>query len=308
MSRLILLTIVFCVFIQSHAFTGEKIKVVTTLPDLRFLAEEVGGDRIKVFAIAKGYQDPHFVDAKPSFVLKLKQADLFIQIGLDLEIGWAAPLLATARNSKIYFSGPGYVDASKGVELLEVPVGSTSELRAKGDIHIHGNPHYWLDPRNGKQIATNICNALVKNRPEFAAEFEGRLAAFHSKIDSAYSVWSNKMAPFMNVKIMAYHNSWPYFEKAFGLDIAGFIEPKPGIPPTPSHLISVIRQIRKEHIKAIIISPYFDDKPAQSVANRTGAEVIRFAPSVAAYSEIKTYFDLFDHNINALVTVLGQRQ
>lgn len=279
----------------------DKIKVVTSLPDLADIAKQVGGEKVEVFAIAKGYQDPHFVDAKPSFVLKLKDAEMFIQVGLDLEIGWAPPLLETSRNRKIYYGGPGYLNASEGIELLEVPNVDPSELRAQGDIHIYGNPHYWLDPLNGKIIAENIFKKLANLRPESRSYFQQNLEQFSAQIDSALQVWQSEIAPYHGAKIVAYHNSWPYFEKRFGLNITAFIEPKPGIPPSPAHLVSVINKIEQEKVKVILISPYFDDKPAQAVASRTDAIVVHIAPSVGAFPEVKTYFDLFEWNINKLV-------
>lgn len=295
-----LLPVIFLT-LASVCYGNGKVQIVTTIPDLSAIAQEIGQDKVNTFAIAKGYQDPHFVDAKPSFVLKLKQAELFVQVGLDLEVGWVPPLLQTARNRDASFGGKGYLDASGNIDLLEVPSGDAAELRAGGDIHIYGNPHYWLDPRNGKIVAKNICDALTRLKPGDAAIFDQRLQVFEQRVDSAYAAWQEKLAPYRGSKMIAYHNSWPYFEKAFGLEVAGFIEPKPGIPPTPSHLVSVIKLMRKENIKVIIISPYFDDKPAQSVANRTGAIVVPIAPSVGARKDIKTYFDLFDYNVNRLV-------
>lgn len=295
---------VLIVFAALPVLAHGKLKIVTTLPDLSYIAQQIGGDKVETFAIAKGYQDPHFVDAKPSFVLKLKSADIFVQIGLDLEVGWVRPLLETARNSKIYFGGKGYVDASSGINLLEVPRGNTAQLRTKGDIHVFGNPHYWLDPLNGKIVAQNILTKCTALRPEAAAFFQKNYDDFAAKIDSANTAWKKKMAPYAGTKIVAYHNSWPYFEKAFKLKIVAFIEPKPGIPPSPSHLVSVIKKIKKENIKVIIISPYFDDKPAKAIASRTGAKVVKIAPSVEALPNIKTYFDLFDYNLNEIISIL----
>lgn len=284
------------------------VKVVTTLPDLKYIVEQVGGSTVDVFAIAKGYQDPHFVDAKPSFVLRLNKADLFVQIGLDLEVGWVPPLLEAARNKRIYFGGSGLVNGAHGVDLLEVPQVDPSTMRAGGDIHVFGNPHYWLDPRNGKVIAENIYNALKAIRPDDEAFYRRNTDRFAARIDSAYQHWSTLMAPYAGTRIIAYHNSWPYFEQAFGIDIVGFIEPKPGIPPAPSHLVSVIKQMRDEKLKTIIISPYFDDKPAQSLARRTGAKVVAMAPSVGAFPQIITYFDLFEHNITMLLAAFRNSQ
>lgn len=297
----VVLCLGFLSWITTPARASDKIKVVTTLPDLADITRQVGGDKVDVFAIAKGYQDPHFVDAKPSFALKLNQADVFVQVGLDLEVGWVPPLLEAARNPKISYGGSGYVDASKGVNLLEVPKGDPALLRAEGDIHIFGNPHYWLDPDNGKIIARNICNKLMDVAPENAEYFKSNLDRFNARIDSALQGWEAKIGPYKGTKIIAYHNSWPYFAKRFGIQVSGFVEPKPGIPPSPGHLVSVIGKMKAENIKVIIISPYYDDKPAQSVASRTGGVVVPIAASVGSFSQVKTYFDLFDYDINALV-------
>lgn len=306
MQKIRLLSVLLLLVGTCGALLGNgKVKVAATLPDLAYIAKQVGRQHVDVSAIAKGYQDPHYVDAKPSFVLNLKRADMFIQVGLDLEIGWVPPLLETSRNPDIYFGGKGYMDASEGVQLLEVPDVDPAELRAQGDIHIYGNPHYWLDPLNGKIIAKNIAAKLSTLRPELSSAFEKNVTTFSARIDSAMQVWQSLIEPYKGTRIIAYHNSWPYFEKRFGIDIVGFIEPKPGIPPSPSHLVSVIRKMQEEHIKVIIISPYFDAKPAESVADRTGAVVLRFAPSVGAFAEVKTYFDVFDYNIRALVDALN---
>lgn len=289
-------------FLASGIFGSDKIAVVTSLPDLADIAKRIGGDDVEVTDIAKGYQDPHFVDPKPSHVLKMTRADLFVHVGLDLEIAWVPPLLEKARNRDIYFGGKGYVNASEGVSLLEVPNTDPAQLRAQGDIHIFGNPHFWLDPVNGKQIAADIYTKLAAIRPEKAAAFRENLDTFNAQIDSALKVWEKRVEPYKNRKIIVYHNSWPYFSKRFGIEVAGFIEPKPGIPPTPRHLVSIIQLMRSENIKVIAISPYFDDKPAKSVASKTNAQVVNLAPSVGAFEQVKNYFDLFDYNLNLLVS------
>ena len=290
------------------ARSNDKLKLVTTIPDLADIAARIGGDRVEVEALAKGYQDPHFVDAKPSLILKLKRADMFIQVGLDLEIGWVPPLLEAARNKNIFYGGTGYVNASEGIELLEVPNVDAAQLRAQGDIHVWGNPHFWLDPMNGKIIAGNISAKLSKISPSDASYFQNNLATFTAQLDSANAVWMQKIAPFKNTEILAYHNSWPYFEEHFQLRIAGFIEAKPGIPPTPGHLVDLIQIIKNKKIGVIIISTYFDDKPAKSVASQVGAKVIPVAPSVGAFKEVKSYFDLFSYNIDVLVKAFEETE
>lgn len=293
--------------INSAPMAARKLNVVTSLPDLASIAAEVGGAHVSTFAIAVGYQDPHFVDAKPSFIIKLKKADMFVQMGLDLEIGWVPQLLEGTRNPEIMPGGKGFVDASRGVPLLQVPTADPATLRAQGDIHIYGNPHYWLDPLNGKIIAKNIYDGLVRLMPEQQADFQKNLAAFQQKIDKKLREWQTKMAPLRGQKIVAYHNSWPYFEQRFGFTIANFVEPKPGIPPSPKHLVALIRQMERERISIIIIEPYYSKKSSELVASKTGAKLVELATSVGAFPEIKSYFDLFEYNVSKFVAASGNR-
>ena len=303
--RNVVVAVLFCMVLSGNLL-AKKLNVVTSLPDLASIAEEVGGEYVNTFAIAVGYQDPHFVDAKPSFIIKLKSADMFVQMGLDLEIGWVPQLLEGARNAQIMPGGKGYVDASVGVPLLQVPTADPATLRAQGDIHIYGNPHYWLDPENGKIIAKNICDGLIRLMPENRETFLQNLAAFQHKIDQKLVEWHQKAAILKGEKVIAYHNSWPYFEKQFGFKIVNFVEPKPGIPPSPKHLVGLIKQISKEKIELIIIEPYYSKKSCEMIADRTGAKVVELATSVGAFPQIKTYFDLFDFNIEQMVTAYRQ--
>jgi ABC-type Zn uptake system ZnuABC Zn-binding protein ZnuA len=277
---------------------ADALHVVTTLTDLKSITEAIGGDKVDVFAIATGFQNPHFVDPKPSYILKLSKADMFVTVGLDLETGWVPPLLNSARNSKIQKGGEGYVDASEGVPLLQVP---SSVNRAEGDIHIFGNPHYWLDPVRGKAIAQSICKGLVRLSPDNQKLFEANLKAFNDRIDAKLKEWEAKMAPYKGRKIIAYHNEWVYFEQRFGLQIVDFLEPKPGIPPSPNQLMKVIMEMKRDNIPVIISSPYFTTESANLVARQTGAKVVVLATSVGADDSIKNYTDLFDHNVNAMV-------
>ncbi len=278
-----------------------QIKVVTTLTDLKSITEFIGGNRVDVFAIATGYQNPHFVDPKPSYILKLAHADMFVTVGLDLETGWVPPLLNSARNAKIQKGGDGYTDASVNVPLLQVP---TSINRGEGDIHIYGNPHYWLDPVNGKFIAQNIFNTLSRLDPDHRDMFQANLNRFNETIDAKIKEWTGKLAPYRNTKVIVYHNEWPYFEQRFGLHIMDYLEPKPGIPPTPSQLAKVIGEMKRESIKIIINSPYFTTEDANLVARNAGGRVVTLATSVGAFDNIKTYFDLFDYDVAQLVSAL----
>ncbi len=279
----------------------DKLRVVTSLTDLKSITELVGGDKVDVFAIATGFQNPHFVDPKPSYILKLSKADMFVTIGLDLETGWVPPLLNSARNSSILQGAAGYVDASVNVPLLQVP---SSVNRGEGDIHIYGNPHYWLDPAIGKVMAQNIYAGLVRVDPDDEKYFSENLKKFNEKIDAKIKEWSGRMLPFKGTKIIAYHNEWVYFEQRFGLKIVDFLEPKPGIPPSPSQLAKVINEMKRDNIKIIITSPYFTAESADLVARNAGGKVVTLATSVGADESIKTYLDLFDYNVAKMVEAL----
>jgi len=300
MKKDLIIFIIFCWNILSVAKAG-SIKVVTTTTDLKSIAELIGGNKVSVSSIATGYQNPHFVDPKPSYIIGLSNADMFVTVGLDLEIGWSPQLLASSRNTKIQKGAPGYVDASAGIGLLQVP---SSANRAEGDIHIYGNPHYWLDPMNGKVIARNIANGLERIDPSNKSSYEANLQTFYKKIDDKMREWQSKMAAFKGTKIIAYHNEWVYFETRFGLNIVDFMEPKPGIPPSPSQLVKVIKEIKADNIKVIISSPYFTTSSSDVVAKQTGAKELTLATSVGGFESVKNYFDLFDYDINQLTATL----
>jgi ABC-type Zn uptake system ZnuABC Zn-binding protein ZnuA len=278
-------------------------RIVSTLDDFASIAGTIGGDLVQTDSLAKGYQDPHFVDAKPSFILKLSRADLLIVAGLELEIGYLPPLIDQARNDKVHPGNAGYLDVSNGCEILQRP--TTQVTRAMGDVHPFGNPHYWLDPDNGRVIARTIAAKLSELDPDHRGVYEKNLAAFEAKLGEKDSEWRAKLAPFSGAKIVTFHNSWPNFAKHFALVVAGQIEPKPGIPPTPSHTLEIINLIRSEKIRAILVEPYFDMKTPQYIAGKTEATVLVFYPSVGGTPEIKDYFSLFDVDVDALVKVLG---
>jgi ABC-type Zn uptake system ZnuABC Zn-binding protein ZnuA len=278
------------------------LKVVTSLQDFASLADAVGGKRVETFAIAKGYQDPHFVDPKPSFVLKLNRADLLIAAGLELEIGYLPPLIDQSRNEKVHPGSRGYLDASIGCEILQRPTGVVT--RAMGDVHPFGNPHYWTDPDNGRVIARAIAARLSEIDPSGRADYQRNLAAFESKLAAKEKEWGTKLAPYANTKVVTFHNSWPNFAKHFKLNVVGHVEPKPGIPPTPSHTLEIINLMKAEKVPVILVEPYFDTKTPKFIASKTGAKVLRFYPSVGGAPQIKDYFSLFDTDIDTLVNAL----
>jgi len=300
-------------FIQAAALTGvmlssanafAALKVVATTQDLESLAREIGGDKVTVESLAKGYQDPHFVEAKPSFILKLHSADLLIAVGRELEIGWLPPLINQSRNAKIQPGGAGYLDASMSAKILEIPTGQIT--RAMGDVHPSGNPHYWLAPDNGRRIAQEIQKKFAELSPGDAAYFAQRYADFDRRLAEAEKRWQAAMAPYKGVKVVTYHRSWPNFTEAFGLNVIGYVEPKPGIPPSPSHTLDLIQEMKRQEVKIIMIEPYFDRKTPDSIARETGAQVIVLAPSVGGEKDVTDYFKLFDHNVNLVTTAIKQ--
>src|SRR6187455_2972847 len=280
----------------------DKLTVITTTEDLASIAREVGGDRIGVEAIARGYQDPHFVEAKPSFILKLQKADLLVVVGRDLEIGWLPPLIQQSRNARIQAGADGYIDASAGARILEIPQGQIT--RAMGDVHPQGNPHYWLDPENGKTIAHQLAQAFSRLRPADRVGFEQRLAAFENRVSEAEKRWAAAMAPFKGAKVVTYHRSFPNFADRFGLDIVGYVEPRPGIPPTPQHTLDLMTEMKRQNVKLVLVEPYFDLKTPNAIGRETGAQVLVMPPSVGGVKEASDYFKLFDYDINLVVGAL----
>src|SRR5712671_3420875 len=262
----------------SPAAEAKKLNVVTSTTDMAALTQEVGGDKISVESIAKGYQDPHFVEAKPSFLLKLRQADLLVAVGLQLEIGWLPPLITQCGNPKIQVGAPGYLDASQFAEILDIPTGTVT--RAMGDVHPLGNPHYWLDPDNGRRIAKGIAAKLGDLDPADTGYFQERFQDFDKRLGAAEQKWETEMKPFHGRKVVTYHNSFPNFAKHFGLNVIGYVEPRPGIPPTPSHTIELIGLMKRENCKVVLVEPYFDLKTPNSIGAATGAKVLVYLPSV----------------------------
>ena len=291
--------VLLAAFSPGPAHAAGKFYVVTSTTDLGAFAQEVGGDRIEVESIARGYQDPHFVEAKPSFLLKLRKADLVVVVGLQLEIGWLPPLITQCGNAKIQPGAPGYLDASQFAEILEIPTGQVT--RAMGDVHPLGNPHYWLDPENGLRVARGIQLKLAEMRPGDAAYFEQRYQAFSQRLQQENKKWDEQAKFFRGRKVVTYHRSWPNFTKRFGLDVVGYVEPRPGIPPSPAHTVELIEMMRREHIKVILVEPYFDLKTPNAVARETGAQVVVLLPSVGGEKEVTDYFKLFDYDVGLLV-------
>jgi zinc/manganese transport system substrate-binding protein len=291
-----------CLVVSFPARAQSKLNVIATTEDLASIGREVGGDKITIESIAKGYQDPHFVEAKPSFILKLQRADLLVVVGRELEIGWLPPLIQQSRNGKIQVGAEGYLDASLTAQILEIPNGNIT--RAMGDVHPFGNPHYWTDPENGKRIAMAISEKLAQFRPNDRAYFEQRLADFITRLDTAEKRWLAMMAPYKGTKMVTYHRSFPNFAERFGLDIIGYVEPRPGIPPTPQHTLDLINEMKRQNVKLVLVEPYFDLKTPMSIGRETGAQVLVMPPSVGGVKEVTDYFKLFDYDINLLIDAI----
>jgi len=281
-----------------------KLNVVTTTEDLGAIAREIGGDKVAVTALAKGYQDPHFVDPKPSFILAVSRADILIVVGRELEIGWLPPLLSSSRNNKVQPGSKGYLDASANVRILEIPTGQIT--RAMGDVHPLGNPHYWLEPGNGRRIAQAVRDTLSANMPSNASYFAQRYTDFDMRLAAAEKRWDATMAPYKGTKIVTYHRSWPNFMERFGLEVMGYVEPKPGIPPSPSHTLELIQDMKTQGVKLIVVEPYFDLKTPQSIVSQIGGKVLVMAPSVGGAKEATDYIQLFEYDVNMLAGALKQ--
>ena len=296
------MSLVAVMSLSAPAAAQSKLNVISTTEDLASIAREIGGDHITVESLARGYQDPHFVEAKPSFILKLQKADVLIAVGRELEIGWLPPLIQQSRNGKIQVGAQGYLDASLGATILEIPNGNIT--RAMGDVHPLGNPHYWMDPENGKRIAKEIADKFSELRSGDNAFFQQQLASFTTRLDAAEKRWLAQMAPYKGTKMVTYHRSFPNFAERFGLDIMGYVEPRPGIPPTPQHTLDLINEMKRQNVKLVLVEPYFDMKTPMSIGRETGAQVLVMPPSVGGVKEVTDYFKLFDYDINLLVDAI----
>jgi ABC-type Zn uptake system ZnuABC Zn-binding protein ZnuA len=320
---------------------GQPLRVAVTVPELGSLVREIGGDRVVVTVFAKGTEDPHFVEAKPSFIKTLSEADLFVEMGMEMEIGWAPVLLQNARNGKVLPGARGFLDTSTVISPLDVPSGIVN--RALGDVHPAGNPHYLLDPINGLRVARLIRDKLIELRPERQQYFDERYGAFRQRLGAAlvgealarkYDVeklallfeagklagflksqgeesllagWFGSMMPYRGTKVVADHNMWPYFARRFDISVIGFLEPKPGLPPTTKHLNELIESMRAQRVKVILANPYFDPRFAQFVAERTGAQVVNMAHQVGARAGTNDYISMLDYDVKQLAGGLRGR-
>lgn len=279
-----------------------QLKVVTSTTDLYDIATAVGGSLISASHVGEGYQDPHFIEAKPSFVLQLRKADVWAFVGLELEIGWMPLLLDGARNGKINPGGAGYVDVSRAIQVLDVPSGPVD--RSMGDVHTQGNPHYWLDPENGRRIARLFTAKFSQLDPKNAAAYEANAKAWEAKLNAAEAGWKSDLEAIRGKPVVVWHTSWRYFAAYTGFKIVEYMEPKPGVPPSPAHILDVVRAVKESGAKAIIMEPFYDRKLADLVARQTGAKVLIVPPSVGGGKEVTDYITLMRQNIAQVAAAL----
>ncbi len=302
--RRIFNALVFLFLLGTGRLAGAEpaLRVVATLSTFADLTKQIGGDRVEVAHIASPRFNPHFIEPRPSDVLKVKKADLFVHAGLDLEV-WRGPLIDAAGNPRVFPGQPGELDLSKGVRLLEIPTGPVSRL--EGDIHLFGNPHYWTDPENGRIMARTIAEKLAEVDPAHAEEYRQRLAAFLIRLDGKITEWRQLSSGLRGKEVIAYHNQWPYLARFTGIKVEQFLEPKPGVPPSPKHLGFLEQYMKERGIQAIIQPTYFSKNSSEALARRVGGKVVILCENVGELPEASDYIVFIDYNVRQLIQVLG---
>jgi len=283
---------------QSKAYAA-PLQVVTTIETFADLTRAVGGDKVQVQSLAHGYQDPHFVEAKPNLLVPLSRADLLVYVGLDLEVGWLPPLVTGSRNPRIQPGAKGNLDASTAIDVLDAPAGKVD--RSQGDIHPRGNPHYWLPPVNGLKVAKEIAARLKELDPAHGGDYDANLQRFAELLKGRAADWGRQSALVKGLKVVAYHKSWTYVSSWLGLREIGYVEDKPGIPPNPKHLAELILRMKAESVRALLIESFYNRGIAGQVADSAGAKLLVLPSDVGATPEIRSYADLVDAVLRALV-------
>ncbi|HXD95353.1 MAG TPA: metal ABC transporter substrate-binding protein [Candidatus Acidoferrum sp.] len=303
MTRLarIVLAVIAVAALTGAVDAADKVRVVTTIPDLKSLTEAVGGDLVDVDSLTRGTQNFHEAEVRPSMMLKLRKADLLVENGADLD-AWIDVAVQNANNATIVRGGRGRIEISRGVPLLEVP--STRVDRSMGDVHPLGNPHFSLDPGLAPTITQNILDGLLRVAPQHRAAFERNRAAFLARLDEQMGHWTKLMEPVRGAKVVVYHPDFIYFLTRFGLVQLGAVEDRPGIPPSPQHLVNLIRQMKEEGVKAILVEPWNDVKLANRLAEEAGAKAYVMATAVGAVKGADNYLAAIDFNINTLAKAL----
>jgi zinc/manganese transport system substrate-binding protein len=278
-----------------------KIRVVASFPDLKALTEAVGGDLVDIDVLARGDQNPHDIEIRPSLMVKLRRADLLIRNGIEGD-PWVEPLLQGAGNGNLFRGQSGHVDASRGISVLGIPQGPVD--RSRGDVHPDGNPHYTLDPANASTVTATILEALVRLAPEQRPRFEAQRREFLARLDAALARWQAALAPSHGARVVTYHDTWVYFLNRFGLVSAGTVEDRPGIPPSPTHVAELIRTMKAQGVRALVYEPWADLRLIERMAQDAGIRAVALAPAVGATRQATSYLDMFEFNVNALAQAL----
>ena len=279
------------------SFLFGKVRIVSSTTDIADIVKIIGGDHVAVTSIARGNQDPHYVEILPSYMLKVRKADIYFMVGMELDL-WAQQIIDGSRNQKVLV-----VDCSVEINKMEVPTGQIDA--SMGDIHRFGNPHYWLDPENGKLIARMVTEKLISYDSQNADQYQANLNQFVKDLDSAISIWTKRFSNLKDKDIIFYHNSWPYFSKRFGLKTVDFLEPKPMITPSPSKLNQIIQKIKSDGIKVIASESYFSDRAPKFIASKTKVKIVKLAQSVGAIKGADSYINLFETNLTILAKAYG---
>jgi len=273
-----------------------QLNVVTTTEDAASLVKVVGGEWVRVESLSRGYQDIHFVQAKPSLMVTLHKADLLIYQGMELEVGWLPLLIQGARNPKVFFGQPGNLDLSLAIDPIEVPQGTLD--RSQGDVHLFGNPHYNLGPENIQPMLFLIADQLSELDPAHEEQFKSNRNAFLKTFNEKLADWKRRMAPFRGKKLVTFHRTWSYFLRDFGMEYIGTLEPVPGIQPSPAHLINLSRQMKAQKVQSILQASYYQNRFSNSLAQKTGAQVLVLPPGVGGVPEAKDTLSFFEYLVN----------
>jgi zinc/manganese transport system substrate-binding protein len=289
----------------SAAPARADLRVAASLSDLASVAESVGGAHVSVVSLCRGYEDPHFVPAKPSHMKAIQNADVFVSVGLELDGGWLPVVLPGSRNPKIQPGRPGFVDASEGVNVLEKPTGTVS--RAEGDVHPLGNPHYYMDPKNLEIVAAHLADVFSRLDPANAADYAANAAAFADRMERSLALWQEALAPYRGRAIVTYHKNFVYFASRFGLELFGTVEPKPGIPPSPRHIAELAGAMKDAGVRVVVYQPYYDERASAQLAAKAGGTAVEIATEVGGVPEATDVFSKFDSAVSSLVNALSSK-
>ena len=303
MKSLLRCTVVTVLGLLAAAPAFADLKVATSLTDLASVAQFVGGKHVTAQSLCRGYEDPHFVPAKPSLMKAIQNADVFISTGLELDGGWLPLVLPGSRNPKIQPGTKGFVDASQGIDVLEKPVGTVS--RAEGDIHPLGNPHYYADPKNLEVVANHLADVFSQLDPANAADYAANAKAFDERMETSLAKWEQELAPYKGASVVPYHRNFDYFADRFGLKLFGTVEPKPGIPPSPRHITELAEAMKKAGVKVIVYQPYYSADACNEVAKRAGGTAVEVATEVGGVAGTNDVFTKFDVLVSSVAKALS---